>query len=59
MIFYTGIPECISLIYIVFEFPLLVREGNLNICRFNELFTPDYSKIQGEQEVCQFLIYDF
>jgi hypothetical protein len=39
MISYTGILECISLIHIVFRFSLLVREENLNICRFNEVFT--------------------
>jgi hypothetical protein len=52
MISYAGIPECISLIHIVLGFSLLVREENLNICRFNELFTLNYAqKITGEQEV--------
>jgi hypothetical protein len=51
MISYTGIPECISLIHIVFGFSLLVREENLNICRFNELFTLNYTqKITGGTE---------
>jgi hypothetical protein len=48
MISYAGIPECISLIYIVFKFSLLGREENLNICRFNEPFTLNYTrKIAG------------
>jgi hypothetical protein len=49
MISYTGILECISLIHIVFGFSLLVREENLNICRFNEPFTLNYTNYRGNR----------
>jgi hypothetical protein len=42
----TGILRCISLTYFVFRFSLLGREENLDIYRFIEYFTPDYSKNQ-------------
>jgi hypothetical protein len=46
----AGVMQCISLTYFVFKFSLLGQEGNLNIRRFNEYFTPNYTKFKEEPE---------
>jgi hypothetical protein len=48
MIFFTGIPECISLTYCVFNFSILVSGQRLNSCRFIDSLYPGLlKKIQG------------
>jgi hypothetical protein len=49
----AGTQKCISLTYIMPKFSLLGREGNLDVYRFTEYFTPNFvRKFMGESEVC-------
>jgi hypothetical protein len=52
MIFYTGIQECISLTYYVFNFLSLVSGQKLNVCRFiDSLYSGLLKNPRGNQRI--------